>query len=145
MINAGIPKSIWLKILAAIIKMINRTATRILSGITLYETFMDQIESDKKSQYRLKVSYFRVLGYKCYVYIPEERKTKENKLEKRVELKILVRYEGTYIYRVYVPTRRGKKIVRTSNVRFDERRGLITDGKKEEELIFTNQNLLNKE
>ena len=27
MINAGIPKSIWLKILAAIIKITNRTAT----------------------------------------------------------------------------------------------------------------------
>ena len=41
MINADIPKSIWLEIFAAIIKMINRTVTRTLSGITLYKTFMD--------------------------------------------------------------------------------------------------------
>ena len=41
MINVDIPKSIWLEILAAIIKVINRTVTRILSGIILYEIFMD--------------------------------------------------------------------------------------------------------
>ena len=79
------------------------------------------------------------------MYISEKRKTKRNKLEKRTELEILVRYEGTYIYKVYVPTRRGEKIVRTSNVRFNERKGLITNGEKKEELISINQNLLNKE
>ena len=79
------------------------------------------------------------------MYILEERRTKRNKLEKRAELEIFVRYEDIYIYRVYVPTRRGEKIVRTSNVRFDERKGLITDEEEEEELIFTNQNPLNKE
>ena len=106
---------------------------------------MDQVEPDKKSQYRLKVSYFRVLGYKYYVHILEERRTKRNKLEKRAELKILVRYENIYIYRVYVLIRRGEKIVRTSNVRFNEKKELITNKEKEEELISTNQNLLNKE
>ena len=79
------------------------------------------------------------------MHISEERKTKENKFEKRTELKILVRYEGTYIYRIYVLIRRGEKIVRTSNVRFNEKKGLIINGKEEEKLISTNQNLLNKE
>ena len=41
MINVGISKSIWLEIFAVIVKVINRTATRIFSGMTLYETFMD--------------------------------------------------------------------------------------------------------
>ena len=72
------------------------------------------------------------------MHIPEERKTKKNKLEKRIKLKILVRYEGTYIYKIYVPIKREKKIVKTSNVRFNERKRLITDEEKEEELIFTN-------
>ena len=48
MINVDIPKFMWLKILAAIIKLINRTATRIFSNMTLYETFIDQIELNKK-------------------------------------------------------------------------------------------------
>ena len=145
MIDAGIPKSMWPEILAAIVKVTNRTATRTLSGMTPYETFMDQVEPDKKGQHRPKVSHLRVLGCKCYVHISEERRTKGNKLEKRAELGILVGYEGTHIYRVYVPTRRGEKIVRTSNVRFDERKGLITDGEEEEELTSTNQNPPNKE
>ena len=79
------------------------------------------------------------------MYILKKRKTKKNKLEKRAELGIFVRYEGIYIYRIYVPTRRGEKIVRTSNVRFDERKGLIINKKKEEELISINQNPPNKE
>ena len=48
MINAGIFKSIWLEILAAIIKMINKTATRTLSNIIPYKTFMDQVKPNKK-------------------------------------------------------------------------------------------------
>ena len=48
-INAGIPKSIWLEILVVIINVINKTVTRILSSITPYKTFIDQIEPDKKS------------------------------------------------------------------------------------------------
>ena len=95
MINAGIPKSIWPEIFAAIIKVINKITTRTLSGINPYKTFMNQVEPDKKSQYKPKVSYFRVFNYKYYVYVPEERKTKGNKLEKRAELEIFVRYEDT--------------------------------------------------
>ena len=41
--------------------------------------------------------------------------------------------------------RRGEKIVKTSNVRFDEKKELITNKEEEEELISTNQNPLNKE
>ena len=79
------------------------------------------------------------------MYIPKKRKTKKNKLEKRAELKIFVRYENIYIYRVYVLIRREEKIVKTSNIRFDEKKGLITDKEEEEELTSTNQNPLNKE
>ena len=79
------------------------------------------------------------------MYIFKKRKIKRNKFEKRIELKILVRYENIYIYRIYVLIRKENKTVKTSNVRFDERKGLITDGEEEEELIFINQNLLNKE
>ena len=44
-----------------------------------------------------------------------------------------------------MPIRREEKIVRTSNVRFDERKGLITDGEKKKEFISINQNPPNKE
>ena len=79
------------------------------------------------------------------MHISEERRTKENKLEKRAELKIFIKYEDTYIYKVYVLIRRREKIVRTFNVRFDERKGLIINKEEKKELISTNQNPLNKE
>jgi hypothetical protein len=53
----------------------------------------------------------------------------------RVKVGILVGYKGSHIFRVYVPLRRGpveSKIVRFSNVRFNER-GLITKPLPEEE------------
>ena len=125
--------------------MTNKTATRTLSGITLYKTFVNQVELDKKDQYKPKVSHLRVLGCKCYVHILKERRIKGNKLEKRAELKILVKYESIYIYKIYVPTKKKEKIVRTSNVKFNERKGLITNKKEEKKLTSTNQNSPNKE
>ena len=41
MINAGIPSSIWPKIVLIIVKVINRTIIRILAKITLYKAFID--------------------------------------------------------------------------------------------------------
>jgi hypothetical protein len=39
---------------------------------------------------------------------------------------ILVGYDGTYIYRVFIPSEGKGKVVRTSHVRFDEG-GFITE------------------
>ena len=44
-----------------------------------------------------------------------------------------------------MPTRKGEKIVKTSNVRFNEKKELITNREEEQELISINQNPLNKE
>ena len=49
MINAGIPSSIWPKIILIIVKVINRTTTRTLARMTLYKVFIDQIYPEKKS------------------------------------------------------------------------------------------------
>ena len=125
----------WPEIVLIIIKVTNRTTTRTLAGKTSYEVFIDQIDLANIGQYKLKVSYLRVLGCKLYVHILEERRTKGNKLEKRIKIDILVGYSGTYIYRVYILFRKGDKIVRSSNVRFDERKGLVTEGEREEEQV----------
>ena len=69
------------------------------------------------------------------MHILLERKTKKNKLEKHIELKILVRYENIYIYKIYVLIRRKEKIVKTFNVRFNERKRLIINKEEEEKLI----------
>jgi hypothetical protein len=54
------------------------------------------------------------------------KRVKSRKLDLRAKVSILVRYEGEHIYRVYVPSRTRDKIVRSSNVRFNEG-GLITE------------------
>ena len=74
------------------------------------------------------MAYIRVLGYKVYVLIKKENRVTLKKLNKRVKVNILVRYEGNYIYRVYIPFLKSRygKVVRTSHARFDER-GLIID------------------
>jgi hypothetical protein len=54
------------------------------------------------------------------VHIQKERHTQSDKLGDRAEVGILVGYEGDNIYRVYVPSRRGNKIVRSSTVTFNE-------------------------
>ena len=131
MIDCGIPDSLWPEILYSVIKITNRTSTRTLEGaITPWEAFMDQIEPKMKGQHKPSVSHFRVLGCKSYVLIPEERRKKGNKLDERAEAGILIGFEGSHIYRVWIPSRRRDKIVRSSNVRFDERQGLVTAGEE---------------
>ena len=68
----------------------------------------------------------------------KKTENEENKLEKRVELEILVKYENTYIYKIYVLIIKGKKFVKTSNVRFNERKGLIINKEKKKEFISIN-------
>ena len=74
------------------------------------------------------MAYIRVLKYKVYVLIKKEDRVILKKLNKRVKVNILVRYEGNYIYRVYIPFLKGGygKVVRTFYARFDEG-GLIID------------------
>ena len=36
---------------------------------------------------------------------------------------------------MYILSRKGDKIVRSSNVRFDERKGLVIEGEREEEQV----------
>ena len=112
-----------------------------MANKTPYEVFIDQIDPANIGQYKSKISHFRVLSYKSYVYIPEKRRTKDNKLEKRIKIDILIKYKDTYIYRIYILSRKGNKIVRSSNVRFDERKGLITEKKGRKNRLI---NLLKK-
>ena len=104
----------------------NRTATSLLKGKTPYEAFMDEFHPGKDNQ--PSVAHLRVLGCKTYVQIPKERRVTSEKVVARAEVGILVGYEGSHIFKVYVPSRKGapeNRVVRSSNVRFDEG-GLIT-------------------
>jgi hypothetical protein len=98
----------------------------LLDGKTPFEAFTDEFHPGQDN--RPSVAHFRVLGCKTYVQIPKERRTTGEKVQERAEVGILVGYEGSHIFKVYILTRRGpleNRIVQSSNVRFDEG-GLIT-------------------
>jgi hypothetical protein len=117
MIEMAIPDFLWPEILKSVVTITNRTATRVLDGKTLYQAFIDQVEPEVN--HIPCVFYFRVLGCENYVQIPVQDRVLSEKTVPRAEVGIPVGYEGEHIYRVYVPTRRGDKIVRSSNCRFD--------------------------
>jgi hypothetical protein len=86
---------------------------------------IDQVYLDK-ALYILDVSYFRVLGYKAYVFIKKKQQVKSNKVAFRAKISILVGYKSHNIWKVYLLRYHGTKIVCSSHVRFDER-GIVTE------------------
>ena len=109
MIDQGIPEFLWPEILIAIITVTNVTVTQTIKDMTLYEFFMNQVDLTKSHIH--DVSHFRVLGAKTYVQIPVERRVKSHKGEPRSEIRFLVRYKGSKIYRVYIPLCPREKII----------------------------------
>src|SRR5258708_28741747 len=88
--------------------------------MTLVEAFKRQVQPGlQDADYSPDISHLRVLGCKVYMNIPKERRVKSAKLAPHAEEGYLVGFEGSKIYRVYLPGR-AQKIVRTSHCVFDE-------------------------
>ena len=117
-IAMNIPLHLWNEVFQGVLHIVNRTATSTLDGKTPIEAFMDQVEGNEQQSNRPDVSHLRVLGSKAYVLIPpgDPKRVKSRKLDARAEIGVLIGYEGAHIYRVFVKG----KVVRSSNVRFDE-------------------------
>ncbi|KAI1005621.1 hypothetical protein K3495_g2594 [Podosphaera aphanis] len=128
MVDQAIPDFLWPDLIRAVAHITNRTANRVFDK-TSFEMFMDHIHP--KDDNKPSIAHLRVLGCKAYVQIPKEKRAHTAKLALRAEVGILVGYEGNSIYRIYVPSRSGKKIIRSSHVRFDEH-GYISDAPVEE-------------
>ncbi|KAK6586176.1 hypothetical protein PZA11_001233 [Diplocarpon coronariae] len=128
-IDQNIPSFLWPHLLLSVIHITNLTASDILGGKTPHEVFWDDIEPDKP--HTPSVKHLRVLGCRVYVLIEKEKRTQSNKLAPRAEVGTLVGFDGRSIYQIYMPSRTGEKIIRSSHVRFDED-GLITEPYLEE-------------
>jgi hypothetical protein len=124
-IDMDIPEFLWPIIFESMVEITNKTATSVQEK-TPYEVFLDEFYPEEDNTPSL--AHLRTLGCKTYVEIPKGNRVVGDKTAIRAEVGILVGYEGQHIFKVYVPTRGGgedNKIVRSSNVRFDEA-GLIT-------------------
>lgn len=102
-----VPKEFWAEAATWAIHVLNRTPTQTLDAITPEEAW-----SGKKPT----VSYFRVFGCLCHVYIPDNRRTKlDDKSVAGVLLGVSNESKG---YRVYNPLT--KKIITSRDVVFEE-------------------------
>jgi hypothetical protein len=117
------PKNLWPEIIRGIIHVTNRSATTALETKTLYEALVEDIDRRLNSNatpisFEPSIEHLKVLGCRAIVHIQKQRRTISEKAEPRAEEGILVGFEGTKIYRVWIPGRR--RITRTSTVTFDE-------------------------
>ena len=124
-IDKKIPQFLWPEIMRAQVYIINRVATSVLKDETPYQALNRLTLGDNKKP---NLAHLRVLGCKTYVQIPVEKRILSHKLDARAEIGILVGYEGSHIFRIYMPSHH--KVVRSSNVTFDED-GLVTSPEDE--------------
>ena len=118
--DSDLPQELWPEILLGAIYITNRTATSSLDKMTPVEAFKRQVQPGLQNvDYLPDISHLRVLGCKTYMNIPKERRIKSAKLDPHAEEGYLVGFEGSKIYRIYLPGR-AQKIVRSSHCVFDE-------------------------
>lgn len=119
--DSGIPPEYWPELLLGTVHITNRTATSSLEKMTPVEAFKRLVQPGlEDSKYIPDMSHIRTLGCKVYVNIPKERRVQSAKLAPRAEVGFLVGFEGSKIYRIYLPGR-AHKIVRSSHCVFDEK------------------------
>jgi hypothetical protein len=95
--------------------------------MTLAEAFKRQVQPGlQDADYTPDISHLYVLGCKVYVNIPKERRVKSAKLAPHAEEGYLIGFEGSKIYRAYLPGR-AQKIVRSLYCVFDESEPLEED------------------
>jgi hypothetical protein len=72
------------------------------------------------------ILYFRVFGYKTYVFIKKKQRVKSNKIAPCIKIDILVGYKNHNIWRIYLPGYYRMKVVCSSYIRFDKK-GMVTE------------------
>jgi hypothetical protein len=118
--DSNLLNTLWPELYSTAIHITNRTATSTLNEMTPAEAFKRQVEPGLQEEaYKPDVSHLRAVGCRVYVNIPKERRVQSAKLDPHAEEGILVGFEGSRIYRVYLPGR-SRKVVRTSHCVFDE-------------------------
>ena len=118
--DSGLLLELWPEVLLSAVYVTNRIATSSLDKMTPVEAFKHQVQPGlSDADYMPDISHLRIIGCKTYVNTPKERRVKSAKLAPHAQEGYLVRFEGSKIYRVYLPGR-AQKIVRTSHCVFDE-------------------------
>ena len=91
--------------------------TRGLLVITLFEAGQRSLNAMDLAP--PMVNYLQPLGYRAYVYIEKEQRTKSHKFESRVDVGILVGFASQKQYKVFILRR--NQVITTSSVTFNIR------------------------
>ena len=105
----GIPDCLWPEIVLAACHMKNLRPTAALQGMSPYEAMTGKVPD---------LSHLRVLGSTVYVLIHEEERIKSQKFAQRGKKGMLVGYDGTTIYRVFLEDE--MKVIRIKDLRIFE-------------------------
>lgn len=103
-----------------VVNITNKSATPVHDK-TPIQRLLDQFYPDRDNS--VSLGHLGALGCNTYVEIPKERRVASDKPARRADVGILVGYEGTNIFRVYVSSRKGliaNKRVRCRKVWFNE-------------------------
>jgi hypothetical protein len=105
-------KAIWPEIIKTAVYITNRTAT-----LNSKATLLELLHSKQGAALKPDLSYMRVIGCNAHYHIHKEKRVQSAKFGNRSNTRILVRYEGNIIYRIY-DLERG--VIRASAVVFKE-------------------------
>ena len=102
--DTGLPKELWAELAPTVTHVKNRSPTRVLKNKTPYQALYGE---------KANVSHLVAIGTKAFVYV---HKMKTRKLDSRDFEGIMVGYEGSHQYRIWIPGTNKIKVSR--DVRF---------------------------
>ena len=124
-LDAALSPSLWPEVVKAAAYLYNRTPSATVLGSVDSSAISpnDSILNDagvgcfSLASHR-EYLHLRVYGCRAYAYIPRDLRVQSQKMAKRAEKGVLVGYEGSSIYRIWLP--HTQRVVRSSSVTFIE-------------------------
>ncbi|RYP16758.1 hypothetical protein DL765_004935 [Monosporascus sp. GIB2] len=109
-----IPTCFWDLVMEVTTHTVNRTGQSIVRDMTPIECFEDAFESDPRRSHRPDNSHLRIFGSRCTVLIDKNYRTRSEKLAARGAKGVLLGYQGTHNYKVWLLE--GGKLLTTPHV-----------------------------
>ncbi|RYP70033.1 hypothetical protein DL771_005724 [Monosporascus sp. 5C6A] len=97
-----IPTCFWNFIMEATTYTINRTGQSTVKDMTPIECFERAFEPDPEESHKPDNSHLRILGSRCTVLIDKNYRTRSEKLAARGAKGMLLGYQGTHNYKVWL-------------------------------------------
>ena len=123
MLASKMPLDTWHFAVQAAVWIINRLPSKSLNNQSPLQTLFGKFDPARwpltgPNKYYPNLARARVFGCVCYIYIPEEKRTKSKKFESRAERANFIGYGNAD--NIYIVYQAGKGVKQVRDVRFDE-------------------------